>query len=247
MPVTDAIEYLHGSGSTAYGPITSTVNAFTAAIATTGVMTVSAVATGQLAVGQLVVGQVIPTYILSLGTGTGGTGTYNVTAPATAVSSGALTSTPNTQGDIFLQAGSQYTNLELDFGAPNTGGSFPFIAQFPSLTEKTYTFPAEVVGQGGVEMGLHLIVTAAFNTLTSVAFSAVTSATTNALIGGAGNPIGSRTFSLAQLQVVGAHYWIGCPASAILEFLRGYGAITGSNPTAGTIVVWFGPRTGGEQ
>lgn len=248
MPVTDAIEYLHGSGSTAFGAITSTVNAFTAAIAVTGIMTVSAVASGQLAVGQQVLGVGIPsgTFIISLGTGTGGTGTYNTNLLAV-VASEAMTSTPNTQGDVILAAGSQYSNLELDFGAPNNGGSFPFIAQFPSLTEKTYTFPAEVVGQGGVDQGVHIIVTGSFNLLTSVNFQVVTSATTNALVGNAPNPIAARTLTLAQLQVVGAHYYIPVQGSAILEFLRFFAAITGTNPTAGTIVSWYGPRTGGEQ
>jgi hypothetical protein len=150
-------------------------------------------------------------------------------------------------GDVFLYAGSQYTTNELDFGAPNNGGTFPNIPQFPSLTEKTYTNPPEVIGQGGVDMGIHVIITAAFNTLTSVSISAVTSATTNALIGNAPNPIASRTLTLAQMQVVGAHYYIPVQGSAVLEFLRGYGAITGSNPTTGTLSIWYGPRTGGEQ
>jgi hypothetical protein len=66
----------------------------TGSIATTGVMTISAQASGTLAVGQVVTGAGVPpgTYIASLGTGTGGTGTYNVLpAPATAVSSTTLT------------------------------------------------------------------------------------------------------------------------------------------------------------
>lgn len=248
MPMTDSLAYLHGTGTSGQGSYTSTPNAFTAAIAVTGIMTVSAVATGQLAVGAQVLGAGIPsgTYITSLGTGTGNTGTYNTNLLAV-VASESMTSTPNTLGDLFLAAGSQYTNNELDFGAPNNGGSFPSIVQFPSLTEKTYTSPPEVVGQGGVDMGIHIIVTGAFNTLTSVAFSAVTSATTSALIGSAPNPIASRTLTLAQLQVVGAHYYFGVQGSAVLEFLRAYGAITGSNPTAGTLAIWYGPRTGGEQ
>lgn len=247
MPMTDALPYLHGTGS-GQNPITSTVNAFTAAIANTGVMTVSAVATGQLAVGQQVLGTNVPsnTYITGLGNGTGNTGTYQTNATVV-VSSAGLTSTPNTAGDIFGQSGSQYSNNEIDFGAPNSGGSFPSIPQFPSLTQKTYTFPAEVNGQGGVDMGLHIIVTASFNTLTSVLFSAVTSAATNALIGSAPNPIASRVLTLAQLQVVGAHYYIPVQLSAVLEFLRMYGAVTGSNTTTGAITCWFGPRTGGEQ
>lgn len=61
---------------------------FTATIATT-VLTVSAVASGTLAIGQLIVGAGVtsPTRIISLGTGTGGAGTYNLSASST-VSSG---------------------------------------------------------------------------------------------------------------------------------------------------------------
>jgi len=55
-------------------------SSFTASIAvTTGVMTVTAVSTGTIAVGQLITGSGVPTgtRITSLGTGSGGTGTYN--------------------------------------------------------------------------------------------------------------------------------------------------------------------------
>jgi hypothetical protein len=248
MPVRDALAYLHGSGTAAFGPDTSTANAFTAAIAVTGVMTVSAVATGQLAVGQQILGAGIPsgTIITSLGTGVGNTGTYNTNLLAV-VASEAMTSTPNTVGDPICAAGSQYSNLELDFGAPNTGGSYPFIAQFPSLTEKTYGFPPEVVGEGGVTMGLHIIVDGAFNLLTSINFEVCTSATTAALFSASPNPIAARTLTLAQLQVAGAHYFIPVMGSAILEFLRFYAALTGTDPTCGTITAWYGPKTGGEQ
>lgn len=248
MPVTDAVAYLHGSGSTAFGAITSTPNAFTGAIAGT-VLTVSAVATGELAPGQQVlgVGVAANTFIVGYGASTvGATGTYVVNNPQT-VSSESMTSTPNTNGDIICQAGSQYSNNELDFGPPSSGGTYPFLPQFPSLTEKTYTFPAEVVGNGGVDFGLHIIVTGAFNTLTSVNFEVVTSATTGALVGSSPNPIAARTLTLAQLQVIGAHYYIPVSGAAVLEFLRFYAALTGSDPTVGSIVSWYGPKTGGEQ
>lgn len=65
--------------------------AFTAAIAGT-VMTVSAVTSGALAVGQTVMGEGLPdgVRIASLGSGTGGTGTYNLNLPQT-ISSEAMT------------------------------------------------------------------------------------------------------------------------------------------------------------
>jgi hypothetical protein len=68
-------------------------NASITASVATSVLTVTAVASGVLAVGQLVQGVNIPagTYILSLGTGTGGTGTYNLTTTPGTVVSGTIT------------------------------------------------------------------------------------------------------------------------------------------------------------
>lgn len=249
MPVTDALAYLHGSGSSAFGPITSTANAASSCAIAGTVLTITTMTTGQINLGAQVLGSGVSagTYISSFGTGTGQTGTYNVSVSQTVGGGTALTFTPNTLGDLILAAGSQYSNLELDFGAPNNGGSFPYIAQFPSLTEKAYTFAPEIVGEGGVVFGLHIIVDAAFNLLTSVNFEVVTSATTNALFSAANNPIAARTLTLAQLQIPGVHYFIPVTGNAVLEFLRFYAAITGTNPTAGTIVAWYGPKTGGEQ
>lgn len=67
----------------------------TASLASTGVLTVTAVASGTLAVGQLITGAGIPanTYILSLGTGTGGTGTYNLTQTGYVVASETMLAT----------------------------------------------------------------------------------------------------------------------------------------------------------
>lgn len=248
MPVTDAVAYLHGSGTSAFGPQTSTVNAFTASIATT-VLTVSAVSTGQLAVGQQIFGAGVAanTFIISLGTGAGLTGTYNLSGASQTVSSEAMTASPNTPGDAYCAAGSQYSNLELDFGAPSSGTSYPFLPQFPSLSEKGYTFAPEQVGTGGVQFGIHVLVTAPTNLLTSVNFEVCTASTTAALYTASPNPIAARTLTLAQLQVAGAHYFIPVIPGAVLEFLRVYFALTGTDPTIGTIAMWWGPPTGGEQ
>jgi hypothetical protein len=167
------------------------------------------------------------------GTGTSGTGSP--------------TNTAGVYGDAVCAAGSQYSNLELDFGAPSSGASYPYLPQFPSLSEKGYTSPPEVVGGGNVELGVHIVVGSAFNTLTSINFEVCTSATTAALVGSAPNPIAARTLTLAQLAVLGAHYFIPVQGVAVLEFLRWYAALTGSDPTTGTILSWWGPRTGGEQ
>lgn len=69
----------------------TTIASFTASIATT-VLTVTVLSSGVLAVGQLLVGAGITanTRIVSLGTGTGGTGTYNVSISQT-VSSESMT------------------------------------------------------------------------------------------------------------------------------------------------------------
>ena len=147
----------------------------------------------------------------------------------------------------ICHSASEYSASELDFGVPATGAATPYLTEFPSATEKGYTFPPEVVGAGGVEWGLHIIVGAAFDTLTDINFQVCTSATTNALYSVAGNVIAARDLSLAQLQVVGAHYFVPVNQAAVKEFLRFYAALTGSAASNGTIAAWFGPRTGGEQ
>jgi hypothetical protein len=247
MPVTDALPYVHGSGTSAYGPVTSTANVVSSGSQAGTVLTVTAITTGQIQVGQTVNGTgVLPnTIVTGYGTGSGYTGTYAVSTSST-VAVEAMTFTPNTLGDAIGTA-SGYSNIELDFGAPNTGASYPFLPQFPSLTEKGYTFPPEIVGDGGVELGLHILVTGYVDNLTSINFEVCTSSTTGALYTASPNPIASRTLTLAQLQVVGAHYFIPVNWAAVLEFLRVYMALTGTAATAGSAIMWFGPKTGGEQ
>lgn len=246
MPYSDALAYLHGSGSSS-GPLTSTANTLT------GVSQSGTTLTYTLATGQVIVGQ---TYKLAGGgytqqnvtivailTGSGGTGTATVNASQT-VTTTTATGYPSITGDVICASGDQYSALELDFGAPSAGAAYPWLPQFPSLTEKGYTNPAEV--PTGVEYGLHIIVTSPFNTLTNIEFDVVTASHTSALVGDSPNPIASRILTLAQLQVNGAHYFIPVPQSSVLEFLRFYANVTGSNPTFGTIVAWYGPRTGKE-
>jgi hypothetical protein len=247
MPISDAVLTLHGSGTSTSSPITTTPNSFTAAIAGT-TLTVSAVATGQLSVGQQItgVGVTSNTFITALGSGAGLTGTYTVSQSQT-VGSETMLAYPVTSGDLYCAAGSQYSNLEIDFGAPSSGGTYPWVPAFPSLTEKGYTFPNVPVGQGGVQFGIHIIVTAPTNLLTSVNFEVVTSATTGALFSASPNPIAARALTLAQLQVSGAHYFIPVSGFAVLEFLRVYFALTGTDPTIGTLFIYWGPSSGGEQ
>jgi hypothetical protein len=178
-------------------------------------------------------------------TAANGVGTYVVSAPQLS-NSATILATPALIGDLIcVGVISQVSNLELDFGAPNTGASYPWLPQFPSLAEKGYTFPPEVVGAGGVDWGLHILVTGPVygNSLTSIKFDVESNSTTQAT-----TVIASRTLTIAQLQVAGAHYYIPVIGAAVLEFLR-FNATNApaNNGYVGSIVAWFGPKTGAEQ
>lgn len=62
-----------------------------------------------------------------------------------------------------------------------------------------------------------------------------------------GATIASRVFTLAQLGVVGAHYFIPVNFASALRWLFCYFQATTGVSNGGTVVVWFGPKTGGEQ
>ena len=253
MPLTDAVSYFHGTGSSASGPITSTAKSFTGSIATTGVLTITAGAAGaQLLVGDVIAGVNIATTTPCVVTGitaitaANGVGTYTVSAPQLSTSA-TITATPPLMGDLLcVGATSQQSNMELDFGAPNSGATFPWISAFPSLNEKGYTFPPEVVGDGGVQFGVHIVITGPVYgaaTVGSIRFDVETGAAT-----GATTIIASRTLTTAQLQVAGAHYWIPVAQVSVLEFLRWNATITGTvNGYVGSIVSWWGAKCGGEQ
>jgi hypothetical protein len=157
-----------------------------------------------------------------------------------------LHGTPSAASNVFTAtATTDYSDNELDFGAPATGGSYPYLPEFPSLTEKGYTFPPEVVGNGGVEMGIHLAISAPVlvtGGMTAGVVNALTSATT-----GATTVIASRTFTPAQLAIAGAHYFIPVSGAAILEFLRCNFVATSFAADSGTAWAWYGPKTGGEK
>jgi len=252
MPVTDALLYLHGSGSSAFGPITSTNKVFNGTISGT-TLTVNSGTSGNLLVGDVVsgVGVAANTVVIAvLGvTAVLGLGTYTVSVSQT-VGPVAMTATPALQGDLIGVGGAaQESNLELDFGAPVTGQSYPWLPAFPSATEKGYTFPPEVVGAGGVEMGVHILITGpvvAGSGNTGGARCDVQSNATTA----ATSVIASRTFTPAQLAVGGAHYFIPVNLVSVLQFLRFLWTNLATAATVnftGSIVAWFGPRTGGEQ
>jgi hypothetical protein len=81
----EAVENFHLFGGWAYtaGPVAVPITGSSLAYAVSGVMTVSGSFTGSLAVGQQINGSGVPlgTVITSFGTGTGGTGTYNISSP----------------------------------------------------------------------------------------------------------------------------------------------------------------------
>ena len=249
----DAMQMLHGSGTSAFGPITSTAKSFTGSIATTGVLTITAGTAGsQLLVGDALTGANIsttngPTIVTAISgiTGANGVGTYTVSNPQLS-SSATILATPALLGDLLVVGTtSQQSNLEIDFGAPNPGTSNPLISAFPSLTEKGYSYPPEVVGDGGIPFGVHIVVSGPVygNSLTSIAFNVESASTTNAT-----NIIATRSLTIAQLQVQGAHYWIPVPGNSVLEFLRWNAVNTpANNGYVGSIYSWWGPKLGGEQ
>jgi hypothetical protein len=251
MPYSDAIAYFHGSGASS-GAITQTANTLTG-VSQSGTTLTYTVATGQVQVGQVVVlvggaptvTNTVTVVAILTGGGLTGTATVNISQTVTTTTA---TVYPAIPGDTLCASASQYSNLELDFGAPNPGTAYPWIPGFPSLTEKGYTFPPEHPGSSGVTgYGVHIVVTAPFLTLTSINFQVVTSAATAALFSVSANIIAQRSLTLAQLQVVGADYFIPVNQEQTLEFLRWYAALTGSAATAGNIVSYWGPRMGGEM
>ena len=161
---------------------------------------------------------------------------------------GAFSLSGSTYGDALCRAGSQYSNLEIDFGAPGSASSWPYVSQFPSYTEEGYPGSGYSLAETfdtGVPWGLHIQIMSTFNTLTSINFQICTSAATSAVYTGAGNPIASRTLTSTQLQVLGGCYFIPVTLSQVQEFTNFYASLTGGSPTTGTVVSWFGPKSGG--
>lgn len=119
--------------------------AFTGAVATT-VLTVSAVSSGALSVGQEVRGSGVTagTLIVSLGTGTGGTGTYNVSVSQTVGSEAMTTDTPAVTYDsvsnaFLVQSGTTGAGSTIGYGSGTIAASL-------MLTQAT----GAVLSQGAV-------------------------------------------------------------------------------------------------
>ena len=135
----------------------------------------------------------------------------------------------------------------LDFGAAAAGTSTPYLPEFPSRTEAGYTFPPEVLGEGGMTMGVHLVIGTA-----CTAGSGMTAGNIIVSVGSTdslGTTVVTRTLTLAQLAVAGAHYFVPVPGAAVAanRYLGVYFQATTYAAGAGTGYAWYGPKTGGEQ
>ena len=152
--------------------------------------------------------------------------------------------TPATPSNVFTSTSSDYSDNEINFGTPSTGSTYPYLPEFPSSYEKNYTLPPEVVGNGGVEMVLHLVISAAIvaGSASAAIVNVVSAATSSATA-----IIASRTLTLTQIEQAGAHYFIPVPMTAVLQYLRANFLGVTANVTSGTAFAWFGPKTGGEQ
>jgi len=122
---------------------------FTASIATTGIMTVTGSPTG-IAVGQYLSGTNVPqgTYIASLGTGSGGAGTYNVLPkPGSAVGSTTITRyTPITMSSVslvYLLNNKIFSIASVPTSTPNS-----FNITLPTTGGYSYYTTAAVTGTG---------------------------------------------------------------------------------------------------
>ena len=155
-----------------------------------------------------------------------------------------LHGTPATPSNVFTSTSSNYSDNEIDFGAVVAGTSYPYIPQFPSATEKGYTFPPEQPGNAGVEQGVHVIIAVAIvaGSMTAATINVVSDATSSAT-----DVIASRTFTLAQVETAGIHLYIPVTGPAVLRYLRANFLGVTAACSSGTAWAWYGPKTGGEQ
>jgi hypothetical protein len=99
-------------------------------------------------------------------------------------------------------------------------------------------------GKAGQEVGLHMLVNEAFNTLTSVDLTIAHAATTTPTVA-----LVSRNITLASGNLAkGKHVFLPIPkGSTVLRYIRGLVTINGSNPTTGQVCMWIGPPDGSEN
>jgi hypothetical protein len=152
-----------------------------------------------------------------------------------------------TPGTLFGTDTNQHaTAYVLNFGAAASGASYPYLPEFPSIAEKGYSFPPEIVGDGGVEMGVHLVISTAVIG-TSGGMTAGTLFVGTGSTDSVSTTIAQRTLTITQLGVAGAHYFIPVPVASIVQYLGCFQQATTHAADSGTGIIWFGPKTGGEQ
>lgn len=150
-------------------------------------------------------------------------------------------------GDTLGAAASQYSNITLDFGAPGSASSYPYVAQFPSIIEAGYPasgYPQAETFASGVPWGLHLQIMSAFTApLTSMVIYLCSGSSSDPTY--TSNSIVTRTLTVAQMAVLGATYFIYFPLESLNRYLNFYAAESGGVASLGTCIAWFGPKCGG--
>lgn len=123
--------------------VSTATTSFTASISGT-TMTVTAVASGTIAVGQVITGTGVTagTVITALGTGTGGAGTYTVSASQTVAST-----TITIVALDFLNIPSWAKRVTIMFTDVSTTGTSNFLLQFGTGTIPTYITSSSYLGR----------------------------------------------------------------------------------------------------
>jgi hypothetical protein len=133
----------------------------------------------------------------------------------------------------LVTAGTTYSEDQLDFGAAVSGAPAEIASLFPNIAN------------GAIRIGLHIVITEAYNSPMTSATIFINTSATNALT--TGTVLTERVFTVAQLAVLGAHYFIPLPPGSanILEFLAAGITVAGGTPTTGSVEMWFGPDADG--
>jgi len=142
----------------------------------------------------------------------------------------------------LVTAGTAYSEDQLDFGTATAATTST--AGTPGVSNLLGMF-----SNGAIRMGLHVIITEAYNSPMTSATIFINTSATNAQT--TGTVLTERAFSVTQLAVLGAHYYIPLPPGGtpnspnILEFLAAGITVAGGTPTTGSVEMWFGPDADG--
>ena len=151
---------------------------------------------------------------------------------------------------VFGTSGYTYSEDQLDMGTM-TAPSTPALAVSGAPAGIPALFPS--ISNSANRIGLHVVITQAY-TVGSGCTGGDIWITTSATQANTATPtlVACRRFTLAQLAILGAHYFIPMPPmgnSAVqtyLRFLAAYfGTIGGYAPAAGGAELWFGPDADG--